>query len=601
MVKKHSEKSKTYEKDRRDRLNKAIGELAKMLPKYDPSVVWSKIEVIQFSVEYMKEIKERQEKAIEGYGDQDVLDDFRDLVEANIFFQSRHKQLVELLQKSNINLPHFDLPKILKTNPNVLKENYACDFLFKSLKRKSNERVPVTPPKQNRKVSDQKTNAVIVSNDQVTTIPTGVLVPVKVITIPQPVVELNKRVTRKRKASQSSVQSCQYVKLYCKRDDGKLPIPTLKRRPVVKKKHKRRRRARKDVNLPPTSIRIESPTANFLMNFPVVKSGGKHDTVDELHDFLLPPTFKEVNIASNGFSNHPVIPEGKPQIARNLFNVSKQEDQPTSASFNCVIVPAESSMSDASSGRSAETTSTFNYMNLGRPQTSIPLPSFNSTTQGIYSLREDKSIFLSSDKPIVFAEPNNVVVISSKPKNQEKKNTSKYYFEEPATNFTFNLTNTTNTQPKDTTTTTSYYHKPWIPPPSFYSNSSQPAAFTFSLTPTTNSVVTAQPSTTINFTFSLTNTTTTKEVNSNKKVFYDCEKQQKTHVNWMTTAADTNYAQDYTSLLPNPTTNTVEENYFYTWSPIKGERTQTNNDFWSINDVKPSPVKKTSKPSTSSK
>lgn len=66
-------KSKTYEKDRRDRLNFAIGELAKMLPKYDPSVVWSKIEVIQFATSYMMDIKERQKKAIEGYGQQDIL------------------------------------------------------------------------------------------------------------------------------------------------------------------------------------------------------------------------------------------------------------------------------------------------------------------------------------------------------------------------------------------------------------------------------------------------------------------------------------------------------------------------------------------------
>lgn len=523
-------------------------------------------------------------------------DDFRDLVEANIFFQSRHKQLLELLKKSNINPPNFDLPKILKTNPNVLKENYACDFQFKSLKRGNNGTMPSPPSKQSLQNPNLKSNTVIVSNDQVTTIPTGVLVPVKVITIPQTAADLNKRVSRKRKISQSSSQSCQFVKLYCKRDDGKLPIPMIKRRTVVKKKHKRRRRARKDVNLPPTSIRIESPTANFLMNFPLVKSGGRHDPVDDLHDFLLPSSsYKEA--PSDSFTNNSVISGGKPHIARNLFNVSKQENQTTSASFNCVIVPAESSMPDTSSGRGAEKTS---YMPLGKPQTSIPLPSFNSTTQGIYSLREEKSIFVSSDKPIVFAEPNNVLVISSKPSAEKNKNTPKYYFEEPATNFTFNLTNTTNTQPKDTTTTTSYYHKPWIPPPSLYSNSSQPAAFTFSLTPTTNSVATAQSATTINFTFSLTNTTTTKEVNSNKKVFYDCEKQQKSHVNWMTTT-DTTYAQDYSNLLPNPVTNSSEENYFYTWSPIKGDKAQTTNDFWSTVDVKPSPIKKSSKPSSSSR
>lgn len=499
---------------------------------------------------------------------------------------------MDLLKKSNINLPNFELPKILSKNPNVLKENFACDFQFKSLKRKGTH--PVKP------VLVQKTsNSSIVSNDQVTTIPTGVLVPVKVITFPQPTQDLNKKTRRRRKISQASDHSCQYVKLFCRRDDGKLPIPTLKRRPIVKKKFKRRRRPRKDVNLPP-SIRIESPTANFLMNFPVVKSGGKHDSVDELHDFLLPPTsYKEV--APDSFTNNSVIPEVKPQIARNLFNVPKQEQQ-TSASFNCVIVPAESSLSHTSSGRVAETTSTFSYMPLGKPQTSIPLPSFNSTTQGIYALGDEKtstSILVSSDKPIVFAEPNNVLVISSKPSQKEKPNKSsaKYYFEEPATNFTFNLTNTTNTQSKDTTATSSYYHKPWIPP-SLYSNSSQPAAFTFSLTPTTNSVVTSQPSTTINFTFSLTNTTTTKEVNSNKKVFYDCEKQQKSHVNWMTTS-DTSYAQDYSNILPNPSTNSVEENYFYTWSPIKGERSQAN-DFWSTNDVKPSPIKKHSKPASSS-
>lgn len=529
-------------------------------------------------------------------------DDFHNLIEANMFFQSRHKQLVEILKKSNINPPHFDLPKILKSIPKVTKESFACDFQFKSLKRE-NDRV-IEPPslKQNQQLPNQKSSSGIVSNDRVTTIPTGVLVPVKVITIPQPVANQTKRVARKRKISQSSTQSCQFVKLYCKRDDGKLPIPTLKRRTVVKKKHKRRRRARKDVNLPPTSIRIESPTANFLMNFPVVKSGGKHDTVDDLHDFLLPSSFKDVNAPSDVFTNTSVITEGKPQIARNLFNVSKQENQPNGASFNCVIVPADT---DASIGRGIDKTS---YIPLGKPQTSIPLPSFSSTTQGIYSLREEKSIFVSSDKPIVFAEPNNVLVISSKPPQKthsfsEKSNKSapKYYFEEPATDFTFNLTNTTNTQPKDTTTPTSYYHKPWIPPPSLYSNSSQPAAFTFSLTPTTNTVATAQSSSaTINFTFSLTNTTTTKEVNSTKKVFYDCEKQQKSHVNWMTTADTTTYAQDCSTQLPNPATNSVEENFFYTWSPIKGEKTQPN-DFWSTVDIKPSPVKKTLKTSSSSK
>lgn len=73
MVKKKSEKTKFYEKERRDRLNQTIEELAKLLPTYDPSVPWSKVEVLRKSIEYVKETKERRMKCIEAYGDQDVL------------------------------------------------------------------------------------------------------------------------------------------------------------------------------------------------------------------------------------------------------------------------------------------------------------------------------------------------------------------------------------------------------------------------------------------------------------------------------------------------------------------------------------------------
>ena len=54
-------KNKAWEKDRRDRLNKSFDELAKLLPKFDKSIVWSKIEIIQKAIAFIADLHKRLE------------------------------------------------------------------------------------------------------------------------------------------------------------------------------------------------------------------------------------------------------------------------------------------------------------------------------------------------------------------------------------------------------------------------------------------------------------------------------------------------------------------------------------------------------------
>lgn len=50
-------KNRTWEKDRRERLNHTFERLAKLLPDYEPKVTFSKIEILQKTIDYIEKLR----------------------------------------------------------------------------------------------------------------------------------------------------------------------------------------------------------------------------------------------------------------------------------------------------------------------------------------------------------------------------------------------------------------------------------------------------------------------------------------------------------------------------------------------------------------
>lgn len=50
-------KNRTWEKDRRDRLNNTFDKLARLLPEYQPKVTFSKIEILQKTIVYVEDLR----------------------------------------------------------------------------------------------------------------------------------------------------------------------------------------------------------------------------------------------------------------------------------------------------------------------------------------------------------------------------------------------------------------------------------------------------------------------------------------------------------------------------------------------------------------
>lgn len=121
MTKKPSEKNKAWEKDRRDRLNKTFDELAKLLPKFDQSVIWSKIEIIQKAITFITDLNKRLEDYLEAK-DPELLKEYKEFINCLRFYQERNAQLTELLKKAKVTLPppSVELPQLLVNKPELL-------------------------------------------------------------------------------------------------------------------------------------------------------------------------------------------------------------------------------------------------------------------------------------------------------------------------------------------------------------------------------------------------------------------------------------------------------------------------------------------------
>lgn len=50
-------KNRTWEKERRNRLNNTFDKLAKFLPEYQPKVTFSKIEILQKTIAYVEDLR----------------------------------------------------------------------------------------------------------------------------------------------------------------------------------------------------------------------------------------------------------------------------------------------------------------------------------------------------------------------------------------------------------------------------------------------------------------------------------------------------------------------------------------------------------------
>lgn len=144
-------KNRTWERDRRERLNNTFERLAKLLPDYEAKVTLSKIDILQKTIAYIEELKVKfQDVSIDAHlhSSRNYFINCTMYINAvwmnpSLFPGSRNEleeclralkihndRLVNLLQKSHIAIPPFVKPILLD------KINNTCD---KKLEIKNNE------------------------------------------------------------------------------------------------------------------------------------------------------------------------------------------------------------------------------------------------------------------------------------------------------------------------------------------------------------------------------------------------------------------------------------------------------------------------------
>ncbi|XP_054287380.1 probable serine/threonine-protein kinase DDB_G0282963 [Macrosteles quadrilineatus] len=98
-------KNVEWEKNRRERLNLTFFELGRLLPDHDPTLTLTKLEILNKSISYVKELRERNASLL-GTNCNEVLGaEMMALREQVKDLQRRNKQLTELLQTAKISLP----------------------------------------------------------------------------------------------------------------------------------------------------------------------------------------------------------------------------------------------------------------------------------------------------------------------------------------------------------------------------------------------------------------------------------------------------------------------------------------------------------------
>ncbi|XP_031620562.1 putative uncharacterized protein DDB_G0282133 [Contarinia nasturtii] len=114
MTKKKNEQrhiqNRAWEKDRRDRLNNTFEKLAKLLPEYRPKVTFSKIEILHKTIVYIEDLR-RKLRDVLSTQNASILKTQEELEGSIKILVEQNNDLVELLEKSNIKVPHFIVPK----------------------------------------------------------------------------------------------------------------------------------------------------------------------------------------------------------------------------------------------------------------------------------------------------------------------------------------------------------------------------------------------------------------------------------------------------------------------------------------------------------
>lgn len=117
-------------------------------------MTWSKNEIIQKSIAYIKELHEKHEKMLETHDPKalskcricfkctlcyrerlcPVSGDYKELLDTLRFFKSRNSQLADLLTKAKISIPPAKFPKLLTEN-NLLPDNPSSEFRLRPVGR----------------------------------------------------------------------------------------------------------------------------------------------------------------------------------------------------------------------------------------------------------------------------------------------------------------------------------------------------------------------------------------------------------------------------------------------------------------------------------
>lgn len=374
MTKKPSEKNKAWEKDRRDRLNKTFDELAKLLPKFDKSVVWSKIEIIQKAITFIEELQKRLEDYLIAK-DPELLKEYKEFVNCLRFYQERNAQLTELLKKAKVTLPAppVELPQLLVNKPELLPNQENAQVVQppkpKRQRNRSKKANNVESAKKDDQVREDK-NCPVVENKppktEVVAKPTAIITalgresvnesPPKAansIPAPQPPVPakpllLRMRKLRKRHQRLKLVPRPMFRKCYPHPSRmAKWNYESISSR-KLSIKQRRQGLSRKRAHLPkaakpskrlkvdqPLREQSVSPTAAFLLSFPVVTSsmlGGKNventDNLENLNNFFTTEEYSKFcdqNSDGKILSPLPVESEAKPSVSEKpmtLFTVS---------------------------------------------------------------------------------------------------------------------------------------------------------------------------------------------------------------------------------------------------------------------------------------
>ncbi|KAJ9582656.1 hypothetical protein L9F63_022995, partial [Diploptera punctata] len=156
------DKTRAWERDRRERLNASFNNLSTLLPSYDPAGNLSKIEILQKAANYIRELHNEKNELLAGTIDPSAAKEIEQLKQRVEDLLKRIQQLVDLLRDAGITIPHSSVDPNPKPQrwTNKVKPEVAEKLLEKTNKKKIEGKNEAKKKKKKvSKVQNVKSNA----------------------------------------------------------------------------------------------------------------------------------------------------------------------------------------------------------------------------------------------------------------------------------------------------------------------------------------------------------------------------------------------------------------------------------------------------------